>query len=160
MDFQIKMYPEMSDGDLAELYQTAESEKLFDHVCYDWPMSEAVFSLAVRRAEVFAAVYDGEGQPLAFFYLTDFQGLSAHVHMGFFKRGRSRRHEVGRMVLNWCFETFAFQCLVGLIPVINRAAAWYAGELEGERLGKIPGCCWIERLRQSVDGIMFIFERK
>ena len=39
----------------------------------------------------------------------------------------------------------------------NRGAIDYALNLGGRLLGKIPGFCWIERLKRSVSGIQILF---
>lgn len=160
MAYQIRQFYEMSGHDLTRLYQEAERDGVFEWVGHDCLMTGDHFNLVARQAEVFAGVYDEGGNPSAFFFLTDFEGMSAHIHFGVLRRGRPRRRAIGRTVLAWCFETFAFHSLVGVAPEINRPARLYALELGGRRLGAVPGLCWMARPKKCVDGIIFVFERK
>ena len=158
MSYEIKQYWQLSDKDIDALYDSAVAEKVLEMVAYDMPVNRELFHLFAKRAEVFAAVYDGATHQ-AFFYLSHFEGSVARLHFCFFKTGRPDRHEIGRLVLNWCFDSFDFKCLISVPPATNFGAVKYAREMGGREVGKLPGFCWIEKLKRVVDGIMFIFER-
>lgn len=159
MSYKIKLYWELSDEALERLYEIGRQEGVLDHALYDVSADLNLFLIFARKAEVFGSVYAQNGEEAGFFYLDSFEGSTARLHFCFFKAGRERRHEIGRQVLNWCFETFEFKCLKGLIPVINSGAIRYAGEMGGRFWGFIPGNCWLEKLRRTVAGALFIFLR-
>ncbi len=157
MSHQIKLYWEMTDEELGRIYDQARKEGALDLVAYDAAVSRDLFMLFARRAEVFGAVHGEEEIPLGFFYLNAFEGRTARMHFCFLAAGRPERREIGRTVLKWCFATFDFECLVGIVPAINRGAVAFALEAGGRRMGEIPGCCWIEKLKRTVAGVQFLF---
>lgn len=156
---KIKLYWEMSESEIERLFETARREGALDQTAYDLRVDKNLFMIFAGRAEVFGTVYDREVRPFGFFYLDSFEGSTARIHFCLFEAGRPVRHELGRLVLNWCFETFDFKCLRGVIPAINAGAVNYAREMGGSFRGLIPGSCWIERLRRTVAGAHFIFQR-
>lgn len=158
-DFRICLYWELSDSQLSEIYHTARRENLLDHVAFDAPVNEECFMLFARRVEVFGTVYDPENRPVGFFYLTNFEGSTARIHFCLFEAGHRRRVAVGGRVLDWCFEVFEFKALIGVIPSINTGAIGFARKMGGREVARIPGLCWIEKLKRSVNGVQFIFER-
>lgn len=176
MTFKIKLYWEMSDAGLEELYEIGRAEGVLDHVLYDVRADKNLFLIFARKAEVFGAVYapggafrprgaeerspgrPKDGRPLGFFYLDSFEGSTARLHFCLFRAGRNERLAVGRQVLDWCFETFEFKSLVGVVPALNPGAVGYARAMGGRCLGLIPGACWIERLRRTVAGVQFVFK--
>ncbi len=149
----------LSDSQLERLYDQAKAEGIFQWLGHDWPMSETIFRLVICRAEVFTAAYEA-GEPLGFFFLTDFRGFSAQIHGCVFRASRRRRQVIGRRALDWCFDTFTLRCLLGLIPELNRPARRFAAELGGRSMGVIDGSCWMEHLKRTVDGHLFIFQRR
>lgn len=155
---KINLYWEMNDSQLAELYQVGKADGALDLVIFDASVTLDLFCLFARRQEVFGAVYDHNNKPLGFFYLNTFEGASARLHFCTFKAARENRHEIGRKVLKWCFETFEFKSLIGAVPVIYSGACDYAREMGGREIGWIPGMCWIERLKRTVGALMFVFE--
>lgn len=157
--FEMKLYWEMTEARLAEIYRTARREGVIDQVAFDAAVNEECFLLFARRVEVFGAGFDDRGRPLGFFYLNNFEGATARLHFCLFEAGRPRRLELGRRVLDWCFETFEFKALLGLVPTVNPAAIDYARRMGGRESALIPGLCWIERLKRTVDAVQFIFER-
>lgn len=159
MTYKIKLYWELSDAALERLYEIGRREGILDHVLYDVSADRNLFVIFARKAEVFGSVYARDGEPAGFFYLDSFEGSTARLHFCFFKSGRKRRHDIGRQVLNWCFETFEFKCLKGVIPAVNPGAMRYACEMGGRFRGFIPGNCWLERRRRTVSGALFIFHR-
>lgn len=158
-DFRIWLYWELSDSQLSEIYHTARRENLLDQVAFDASVNEECFMLFARRVEVFGTAYDPEGRPLGFFYLTNFEGSTARIHFCLFEAGHPHRVAAGGRVLNWCFEVFEFKALIGIIPSINTGAIGYAHKMGGREIARIPGLCWIEKLKRSVSGVQFIFER-
>ena len=153
----IRLYWSLSDDDLSRLYSQAKADGALDVMAYDLAVSEDLFVLFARKAEVFGAVYGSKKDPLGFFYLTGFEGGTARIHFCLFRAGRADRLEIGRQVLAWCFETFEFQCLLGVVPEINQGAARFAENCGGLKMGKVPGFCWVDRLKRAVGGLQFLF---
>jgi len=141
------------------LYEVGAVEEVLDHVIYDVRVDKNLFVIFAGRAEVFGAVYDPEDAPMGFFYLDSFEGSTSRIHFCFFKAGRGDCYEIGRQVLKWCFETFDFKCIRGIVPAANVGAIRYAHNLGGRFRGFIPGNCWIERLKRTMAGAQFIFTR-
>ncbi|MDR0882572.1 MAG: hypothetical protein LBP55_08515 [Candidatus Adiutrix sp.] len=100
------------------------------------------------------------GIPQGFFYLTDFEGATARIHFALYAAGRPARLALGRQVLAWCWATFELQALLGVIPGLNLGAVNYARALGGRELGRLPGYCWVARLKRAVAGRQFLFERE
>lgn len=157
--YKIKLYWEMNDAEVESLYEIGFREKALDHVIYDIRADRKIFLIFTGRAEVFGAVYDTAEAPMGFFYLDSFEGSTARIHFCFFKAGRGDCYEIGRQVLKWCFETFDFKCIRGIVPAFNVGVIRYAHKLGGRFRGFIPGNCWIERLKRSMAGAQFIFTR-
>lgn len=160
-DYTIRLYWELSDKELGEIYATAQAERVLDIVAYDCQVDLERFLLFARRVEVFGAVMDGD-KTMGFFYLTSFEGSTARVHFCLFEAGREYREEAGRAVLDWCFKSFEYGrlvSLIGIVPAINQGVIKYAREMGGQEMGTIPGFCWIERLKRSVGGVQFIFTK-
>lgn len=158
-DFRVWLYWELSDSQLSEIYHTARREGVLDQVAFDAPVNEECFLLFARRVEVFGTSYDSEGRPVGFFYLTNFEGATARIHFCLFEAGHFHRAAVSRRVLDWCFEVFEFKALIGVIPSVNTGAIGFARKMSGLEIARIPGLCWIEKLKRSVSGVQFIFER-
>ncbi len=159
---EIKLYWQLTEEELAEVYKIAEAEKLLDLVAFDAAINKQMFLLFAGQVEVFGLVLHltdnaPKGKPVGFFYLTAFEGATARLHFCAFKAGRDHRHRLGKIALDWCFATFEFQSLVGVIPAYNLGARQYALEMGGEFRGLIPGACWIKRLKRAVAGAQFLF---
>lgn len=159
MNFGLKLYWQLSDDDLSKIYQTAKREGVLNLVAFDVDINEECFKLFARRVEVFGAAFNDEGRPVGFFFLANFEGATARFHFCFLKAGRKDRRVIGQTVLDWCFGTFEFQSLIGVIPSINQGACQFAREMGGKEMGIIPGMCWINRLKRSVGGVQFIFTK-
>lgn len=155
----IKLHWGLSDAQLSEIYQTAKKEGVLSLVAFDGDIDEKGFMLFAKDVAVFGSGFDDQGRPLGFFYLTSFEGATARLHFCFFQAGRAQRHLLGRQVMGWCFKTFRFESLIGIVPVINRGACQYAREVGGKEMGVIPGICWIDRLKRAVSGVQFIFTK-
>ncbi len=156
-NFDIKLYWHLTDGEFGRLYDVGQRDGVLDMVAFDTQVSRDMFILFARRTEVFGAVYDDRRVPMGFFYLTSFEGGTARLHFCNFKAARPVLAELGRLVLNWCFETFEFQSLIGIVPSFNGGAIRFAREMGGREMGRIPGACWVERLKRAVSGIQFLF---
>jgi len=158
-DFRVWLYWELSDAQLSDIYHTARRENVLEQVAFDAPVNEECFLLFARRVEVFGACFDPDGRPAGFFYLTNFEGSTARIHFCLFEAGHACRATIGGRVLDWCFEVFEFKALIGIIPSTNTGAIGFARKMGGREIARIPGFCWIEKLKRSVSGVQFIFER-
>lgn len=158
-NFRIWLYWELSDSQLSEIYHTARREGVLDRVAFDTSVNEECFLLFARRVEVFGTTFDSENRPVGFFYLTNFEGATARIHFCLFEAGHPHRVAVGRRVLDWCFDVFEFKALIGVIPSGNAGAIGYARKMGGREIARIPGLCWMDKLKRSVSGVQFIFER-
>lgn len=154
--YGIKLYWHLSDEELDRLYDIGKGDGVLDIVAFDANVSREMFMMFTRRVEVFGAVYD-ECIPMGFFYLTSFEGGTARLHFCNFRAARPVLAELGRLVLDWCFETLEFQSLIGIVPSFNVGAIRFAREMGGREMGRIPGVCWMERLKRAVSGIQFLF---
>lgn len=157
--YDIKLYWHLSDEDLGRLYDIGKADGVLDLVAFDANISREMFALFAQRVEFFGAVYGGGdgGEPMGFFYLTSFEGGTARLHFCNFRVARPFLAELGRLVLDWCFETFEFKSLIGIVPAFNVGAIRFAREMGGREMGRIPGMCWMERLKRAVSGIQFLF---
>ncbi len=155
----LKLFKQLTSDEVEALWRQARAEGLLSVFGADVDMDLVTFWDVARLSLVFCAGYDPCGEPVGFFLLTNVEGETARLHFCLFKAGREARHELGRQALEWIFDNFSFQCLRGVVPVINRGAAEFAREVGGRELGIIPGYCWLRRRERGVGGIVFIFER-
>ncbi len=155
--YDIKLYWHLTDEELGHLYDIGWRDGVLDMVAFDAHVSREMFIMFTRRVEVFGAVYDDRRIPMGFFYRTSFEGGTARLHFCNFRAARPVLGELGRLVLNWCFETFEFQSLTGIVPSFNGGAVTFARKMGGREMGRIPGACWVERLKRAVSGIQFLF---
>lgn len=118
-DYEIKLYLEMNDEELEELYNTGIQDGSLKLTAYDAQISLALFLLFIRQVDVFGAVYNKAGQAQGLFYLNRFEGDSARIHFCPFKTGREKLDVLGKMVLEWCFAVFEFKSIVGIVPSIR-----------------------------------------
>ena len=157
MDYQIMPVERLGYLDLERLSEAGMADGALPVVLYDGPVTPVNFREFARRPDVaFAAVRRGR-EWLGFFYLTNLEGRVARIHFCSYRAARGDIAGLGRMALEWCFRTFELQALIGAVPVINGGAVAYARAMGGREMGRVPGMCWIERLRRAVDAWMFLF---
>ena len=157
-EYEIKLYWQLTDAELGNIWFRGMVCGALPLMARDiQEMTPELFSLFARRVEVFGSIYTPDGVNVGLFYLTDFEGSTAQIHFCLFEAGRKDRLAIGREVLDWCFKTFEFQAVVGIVPSINQGAARFARECGGREMGIIPGHCWIARLKRAVGGHQFLF---
>jgi len=96
------------------------------------------------------------GQPCAAVWIRDFTGQSAFVHFVIFRGYEGLSRAACRLACRWAFSG-GLACLMGLIPVVNRAALATMRDCGWREAFRVPKACFVHRLGRHVDGALCYF---
>ena len=157
LQYQVKLYWELSDQELEAIYTLSLREGILPGLPFEAGLSTANFCLFARRVEVFGAVYGLDLNPKALFFLTNFEGNTARFHLRLLSsEAKSTGQLLPKWVGDWCFRHFEFRSLTLLLPTIDTGANCLAVDMGGQHLGEIPGACWVKGLKKTVAGELFV----
>ncbi len=140
------------------------------HHDYDGEMTEALFFQFIGQhcfsGGRFVTAWEGAGRPLAGMLCEDVLGNMKAKQAHFLTAMRPKDKadmktlfEGCRAGIEYAFEVLGAGSLMGFIPVVNQGALKFCERLGFEVRRVVKGCCYIDRLKRSVDGYLASRER-
>lgn len=156
MDYNIKLYWELEDQELGEVFKRCQENDLKQILPPDIREEARLFILFTRQVEVFGVVYEtAEEKMLGFFFITNFEGCTARLYCQPFNDDVSE--SVGLGVLHWCFLHFEFKSLTLMVSALDSKALSLARHMGGRYLGEIPGALFGPEVYKTTNGKLFLF---
>jgi hypothetical protein len=100
-----------------------------------------------------------KGIPAAMVWLNRFEKTHCYVHWLFFKAGRRVTKEIGIAVLEFLFNNYEVETLMGITPSFNKLALRFLKSIGLTSSCEIPGILWSSKKGKAIPGHMMFINR-
>lgn len=171
-DFARIYKTDLTDRQLMDFWRLVQASGRDRSICFDMPpMDGRAFSSWCRREDIHPWVVTFQGVPMGFYYLTQRQGKTAHVHFLTLPCGTHRTKGrlpvavaaglfgLGSALWEKTATSFMLDTLIGVTPTCNEKAVKYILRCGAVECGTVPNMCFFHDEGEHSAGLVTVFNR-
>lgn len=160
--YLVKVSTQMEEWEILELWRASLDDGTLKYVFANGTTSLRNFTRTVKNADRFCGVYDDDGFPVGFFYLSDSddEHNSVDIHFCILHSNRDDRHAIGKAALDWVFKDTGRDVIFGFIPMLFIGTIAYAIDMGFQDIGRVDNASYIHRVRRYVSSRLLMLARK
>lgn len=154
--------PNLSFDELRELWTLAHNDGTLALTFADGKPSWHNFKVVKLFSDYFCGVYEDDGTPCGFFYLTDedFTLDSIDIHFNILRAKFRDCVNIGTEVLHWTFEHTKHDVIFGTIPAIYDGTCQYAKRMGFIDIGFVHKLRYIYRLQRDMGCKLYMLTKE